>query len=242
MFIPDEQTISQIVRSNYRTAAVFKKFSINYCCSGQVNLRLACSVNNLDYAVVARELQEATMNKVTGKMLFNQWKIDFLTDYIINVHHAYIYETIPALESALMSFMLGHKKKYPELEQLHSIFSKLGETLLVHNHHEEEVLFPYIKQLHLLHQRKEPNGNLFIRSFRKPLSTFQKDHEIILQSLLQLRTCSNGFSFPGHACTTHQVLYHQLEEFYDNILQHKYLEDNILFPRAKEIEEQILTL
>jgi regulator of cell morphogenesis and NO signaling len=110
------KTISDIVRSDYRTADVFKKHGINYCCSGQVSLQDACDVRSLDHVVITCELEEATRSvRLPNGLRFGEWKMDFLADYITNVHHAYLYQTLPVLESRVDSFIDGHKKKFGEL-------------------------------------------------------------------------------------------------------------------------------
>jgi regulator of cell morphogenesis and NO signaling len=241
MLLDSENTISDIVRSDYRAADVFKKYNINFCCSGQVSLQEACRLQDLDYDTIVSELEEATRNiYISNSLQFDQWRIDFLIDYIINIHHAYLYQAIPALELRLTSFMEGHKKKYPELIQIHQLFLELLNILLTHNRHEEEIIFPYIKQIDIAYRKNEPYGNLFVRTLRKPLSNVTREHSMISELLKKLKSCSNNYTFPINACTNHQVLYHKLREFDDVLGQHKHLEDTILFPKAIEIEQHLL--
>lgn len=236
-----ERTISDIVRSDYRTADVFKKYAINYCCSGQISLQEACDLRNLDKQVILEKLDEATRNiSISNSLQFNEWKIDFLIDYIINVHHAYLNDALPAQEARLESFIKGHKNKFPELIKINEVFLKLSSLLKTHIKQEEDVVFPYIKQIDSAYKRKESYGNLFVRTLRKPSTDIEKEHAIISELLKTLKQHSNGYRFPENACTNHQVLYHKLREFHDDLVQHKHLENNVLFPKAKEIEEQLL--
>ena len=236
-------TVSDIVRADYRTADVFKKHGINYCCSGHVSLQDACALRQLDYDHMLAELEEASRTIFISNFLaFNTWKIDFLTDYIINVHHAYLIQAIPALEQLLTSFMKGHQKKYPELVKIHEAFMELSTIIQIHNLHEEEVIFPYIKQIEIAYRRKETYGNLFVRTLRKPLSDIEKEHNKMSDLLDNLKMMTSNYTFPANACTNHQVLYHKLKEFHEDMVQHKHLENNILFPKAIEIEQQLLRL
>ena len=238
-----EKTISEIVQSDYRTADVFKKHNINFCCGGQVSLEAACRLRDLDLDNIVNELEEATRNiHLSNSLQFEQWKIDFLVDYIINVHHAYLYQAIPSLELRLTSFMEGHKKKYPELIRIHEIYQEISNVLLVHNRHEEEIIFPYIKQIDTAYRRKESYGNLFVRTLRKPLSNMEKEHGSITGLLNKLKLYTNNYIFPNNACTNHQILYHKLKELHDNLIQHMHLENTILFPKAIEIEQHLLQL
>ncbi|MDP9230561.1 MAG: DUF542 domain-containing protein [Bacteroidota bacterium] len=238
-----QRTVAEIVRNDYRTADVFKKYGINYCCGGQVALEEACLFKQLNSLDIIHELEQACRTvKLSNNLQYDQWKLDFLIDFIINVHHAYLYKAIPSLELRLTSFMEGHKKKYPELIQIHELFLELSNVLLAHNRYEEEIIFPYIKQIDTAYRGKEPYGYLFVRTLRKPLSNVEKEHSVISDLLGKLKLCTNNYVFPDNACTNHQVLYHKLRELNDDFVQHTHLEHNILFPKAIEIEQQLLRL
>ena len=234
-------TISDIVRSDYRTADVFKKHGINFCCSGNISLESACSVRNIDCSLLVVELEEATRSIcLPNGLRFTEWKIGFLADYIQHVHHDYLYQILPSLESSLLSFIDGHKKKYPELEQMNEGFSKLAAILLVHIRHEDEIIFPYVRQIEAAHRRNEPYGNLLVRTLRKPIGNVEKEHGEIAELLKKIKQTSSDFHFPSNACTNHQVIYHRLEEFHEDMIQHMHLENNILYPKVKEIEQRLL--
>ncbi|MFL5739135.1 MAG: DUF542 domain-containing protein [Flavisolibacter sp.] len=235
------KTVSEIVRADYRTADVFKKHGINYCCTGNVQLREACRLKSLDYSDLVEELGLATRNiHLSTNLQFSQWKMDFLIEYIINVHHAYLKLTLPHLETSLLLFIEGHRKKYPELEEVLDIFHELSGLLELHLLHEEEIIFPYIKQIENTYRRKEVYGHLFVRTLRKPLSNIEKEHSIISGMLMRIQEITNDYHFPSDACTNHQVIYRKLREFHDDMAQHKHLENNVLFPRAIEMEKELL--
>ena len=241
MLITTESTISDIVRDNYRAAGVFKKHGINFCCSGMVSLLEACAQRQLNYHEIIIDIEEATRNiRISNQLPFSEWKIDFLIDYIINVHHAYVNMEIPLLETSMISFIDGHKKKYPELEKILTVFQNIIGLLLAHNRHEEEIIFPYMKQIEIALRRKESYGNLFVRTLRKPLSNIEQEHKTISSLLEEMKSLTNNYRFPQNACTNHQVIYHRLKAFHDDLVQHTHLEHNILFPRAVKMEMELL--
>jgi len=52
----------------------------------------------------------------------------------------------------------------------------------------------------------------------------------------QIREASDGYSAPADACTSFRALYEDLKQFEADLHTHVHLENNILFPRAVEIE------
>lgn len=234
-------TVSEIVRADYRTADVFKKHGINYCCGGKVPLKEACEAKGLDYKVMLMDLELATKTvSLPNNLKFSNWKIDFLIDYIINVHHAYLYDTLPQLEASLMGFADSHKKQHPELQKVVAVFSTISSLVLAHSQREDEVIFPYIKQIENAYRRKESYGNLLVRTLRKPLSNVESEHKKIGDLLNNLRELTSNYTFPENACTNHRVIFQKLREFDNDMVQHKHLENNILFPKAIEMERELL--
>lgn len=237
-------SVCDIVRDDYRTADVFKHYGINYCCGGQASLIKACDEKNLKLAEVVSELTKATHNiTLPNTIQFQDWKPDFLIDYIINIHHAYLKYTLPALETNLTSFISSHTAKYPELKKVLSVFRDLKADILEHNQHEEEIIFPYLKQIINTHRRKETYGSLFVKTLRKPLhQVVEKEHQLITNLLLELRQAADFYSIPAGACTNYQVLINKLKELDKDLLQHKYLENDVLFPKVMEMEKELLQL
>jgi len=63
------------------------------------------------------------------------------------------------------------------------------------------------------------------------------EHDDAGALLSRIRVLSNGFTAPEGACPTFRALFHGLEEFERDLHQHVHLENNILFPRAIELEQ-----
>lgn len=240
----EELTISQMVRNDYRTAEVFKKWGINYCCGGNKSLEEVCRVHKLDQASLEKDLEHATQTlNISNALQFDKWSVEFLVDYIINVHHAYVRQTLPVLAGMLDSFVEGHKKKHPELEKVQEVFNQLKEEILEHTQKEEESIFPYFKQISNTHKRKETYGSLFVRTLSKPFDEIEnKEHRRISALLIELRKATNEYVFADTACTNHQVIYQKLKEFDVDMVQHKHLENNVLFPKIRLMEQELLKL
>jgi regulator of cell morphogenesis and NO signaling len=240
--IEEGLTVSQIVRNDYRTADVFKKWGINYCCGGNLPITEACTVQQIDRSVLEEELKQATQNlSLPSSTAFDEWPLPFLTDYIINVHHGYIKKVLPGLKQFINSYVPGHLKKFPHLASVQEAFHNLVAELEEHMEGEEESIFPYIKQIINTFSRQEVYGHLFVRTMSRPLAeVIEKEHGRIAFHLKQLRQLTANYSFTADACTNYQVLYSKLREFDADLVQHKHLENNILFPKAIEMEKSLL--
>lgn len=88
----EQKTVGEFVAEDYRTAKVFEKYGIDFCCGGKVPLPVACREKGVDLAGISREIEEATSAPVERSQNFASWGLPFLSDYIINTHHGYLKE------------------------------------------------------------------------------------------------------------------------------------------------------
>jgi len=234
--------VTDIVRQDYRTASVFKKYEIDFCCGGKWPLGIVCETKGLDFDKLKTELKQAIRTiKLSNTLQFDKWDIDFLTEYIINVHHRYLRESLPQIKEQLEQFAKGHIKQYPYLTDLLIQFDQLYKEFFPHLDQEEEVLFPYIRQIAHAYESKESYASLLVRTLRKPVeNVMQHEHDSVAKILHQLRRLTNNYTLPEKACISHQVCFSLLRELDNDLVQHLYLENQILFPKAIAMEKELL--
>ncbi|HET9824486.1 MAG TPA: DUF542 domain-containing protein, partial [Chitinophagaceae bacterium] len=174
-------SVSDIVSADYRTADVFRKYGIDFCCGGKWPLKMICETRNLDFNSIRKELEEAARTiSIHNTLRFEEWDIDFLTDYIVNVHHQYLRKALPEAKDYLVTFMEGHLKKFPYLTNLLKVFNDLYKEMLPHLQQEESIIFPYIRQIAHAYYSKESYAGLLVRTLRKPVeNVMQHEHETV---------------------------------------------------------------
>lgn len=242
--ISESSFVSDIVTQDYRTADVFRRYDIEYCCGGKWSLDTICMMKGLDVNAVKNDLERATRNiHVSNNLRFDEWHVDFLADYITNVHHSYMKHTMPEIKAMLKTFVEEHVKKYPHLADLETSFLQLYKEVFPHMKQEEEILFPYIKQIYHAWTAKESYASLLVRTLRKPVEeVMAKEHESAMRHIHKFRTLTDNYTPPANACVSHRVSFAKLREMDNDLSQHIHLENNILFPKAIAIEKELLKL
>jgi len=231
-----EKTVGELVADDYRKAEVFKKFGIDFCCGGGKTVREVCEKKGVDYAQLQRELLEAEKRESSDNTNFNEWRLDALADYIVEKHHAYVKENIPLLLEFSKKVARVHGHANPEVVQIADLFQQAADELLHHMMKEEHMLFPYVRELT---NRQGNGGSGLPPSFgtvQNPIRMMEMEHEQVGDLLKQIGVLSNNYTPPAHACNTYRVEYFKLKEFEDDLHRHIHLENNILFPKAIELE------
>ncbi len=236
MTIRKDDTIGEIVAQNFKAAEVFEQFGLDFCCGGKKTIDAACSAKGLDPEKVVSELSKIENVSVRG-IDFNTWGLDFLVDYIINTHHAYVIRAIPNILAHAQKVASVHGSNHPETIKIAGLFSSISDELESHMMKEEKMLFPYIKKLVDIEKNKLDMFYPPFGTIQNPITVMENEHAGAGIQLDEINTLSNGYQPPEDACTTFRVLYKELKEFEDDLHIHVHLENNILFPKAIELEK-----
>ena len=231
------ETLGDIVAKDIRKAEVFKKFGLDFCCGGKKTLQQACKEKGLDVLLVESELKKPVELKSSLPTLkYDTWTCTFLVDYIINVHHANVRENMPIILDLANKVADHHGSTNPELLLIRNKFTDIVNELNVHMKKEEHILFPYLKQ----QEHSRENGDQAPSSFatvKSPISVMEQDHELVGTLFEDIKKLTNCFTLPANACNSYALLYKKLIEFGDDLHLHIHLENNILFPKAIELEK-----
>ncbi len=235
----ENRTVAELVKEDFRKANVFKKHGIDFCCGGKRTLAEVCE-ENIDLEQLQDELQNIeTAVGETQHFNFSEWRMDFLSDYIVKVHHRYVRENIPPLIEYTQKVAKVHADTNHELVQIALLFNDLAEELNQHMLKEEQILFPYLKQLADAKRASQFTQPAPFGSVENPIMLMEREHDTAGKILKEIRRLSNDFSIPEHACNTYRISYLKLNEFEEDLHQHIHLENNILFPKAIEVEQKL---
>ena len=232
-------SVGEIVGKDFRAAAVFERFGIDFCCGGRRTLGEACrerKVNPLDVLV---EVNAACEQRDTTSPRFDAWGADALVAYIVRRHHAYVRRVLPSIVAHTRKVAASHGVNHPELQEIAAIFEDVADEMASHMMKEEEVLFPYIEKLELAVRRREPAPGAMFGSVDRPIAMMELEHEHAGQAMERIREISKNYALPGGACITYATCFRELEEFERDLHVHVHLENNVLFPKARALAASV---
>ncbi|MFC4871447.1 DUF542 domain-containing protein [Negadavirga shengliensis] len=229
-------SIGKIVAADYRTAAVFKAFDIDFCCNGKQSLEEACETKQLDLEAMVARLKDTSKTESHGTFSFDFWPVDLLSFYIENKHHRYVRRRIPVILRLLSRLCKSEGDVHPVLWEIRKEFVKAAKELLVHMKREELILFPYIRKM-----VKDENGvSVFeaahFDAVRQPILQMINEHEKEGKRFKKIAALTRNYSLPDHASPVCKITYAFLREFDKDLQKHFHLENNILFAKALDAE------
>jgi len=216
---------------------IFEKLGIDYCCGGGKSLVDACTAVGVSVDEVLDSLN-ADLESVSTSVA-RDWQAlsqAELITHIVDKHHAFTREELVRLEALLAKVSGVHGENHPELFQIQDQFGKLRGELEPHMLKEESVLFPYIVRLEeaaLANQTLPPPP---FRTVQNPVRVMMAEHDAAGYILARMREASSDYAVPPDGCISYKTLYNALTVFEVDLHEHIHSENNILFPRALELE------
>lgn len=227
-----ERAIGEIVAEDWRAAAVFEQFGIDFCCGGRRSVADACQTAGIDAAAVEQALDK--LHAVDASDEVSQWPVARLVDHIVRTHHDYVRAAMPRIGGYLAKLVSVHGARHPELAQVAAEFGLLGRDLLQHMQKEEQVLFPYVRELEgPVRPGPSPFGTV-----ENPIRMMEREHEEAGTQLREIRRLTGDYAPPADGCATYRVCLEELAHFERDLHRHVHLENNVLFPRAVQLEAQ----
>jgi regulator of cell morphogenesis and NO signaling len=222
-------TIGELAVAIPQAIPVLEKLGIDYCCHGEQPVQAACSAAG----ITADELLQliSAAEPATPVPHWEGEAAGALIAYIVDTHHAYTRQALQTLQKLAAKVRGVHGENHPELLVVERLVAELTADLVPHMLKEEQVLFPFVVKME--------NGEApvpFFGTVQNPIRMMMLEHETAGEKLLELRSLTMDYALPDEACTSYKALFARLIELEADLHQHIHLENNILFPRALELE------
>lgn len=233
------QRIGKFVADDYRTAAIFQQYGIDFCCRGGKSVNEVCESKNISADELLAKLSDVSNQSSDQNINYKSWDLDLLADYIEKKHHRYVEKTIPVLRQFLEKLCKVHGATHPELFDINEQFNISAGELTIHMKKEELILFPNIKKMIALKNGPDQELNPEAGSVQNPINMMMEEHSAEGDRFSKISELSNNYTAPADGCTTYNVAFEMLKEFEADLHMHIHLENNILFPGAIKLEKEL---
>jgi regulator of cell morphogenesis and NO signaling len=221
-----ETTLAEATRLRPEAVAIFEEMEIDYSCQGPRSL--ADAAHDAGYRVEELiERLESARRSARPTDWFEE-PLPALIDYLTSDHRSTLDEHLPALRRRIEE-AIAAVGEIVELRRMRAIFRYLSTGLESHVINEEHELFPFINKLHAA--TGVNGGPPKLRIGQRVLRELV-EHETFRDRLRTLKELAQRLP----ANTAVNALRNDLSAFSEEVNRHMHLENNVLYPRAIEIE------
>ncbi|MCK9212153.1 MAG: iron-sulfur cluster repair di-iron protein [Ignavibacteriaceae bacterium] len=234
----ERKTLSEIVTNDFRAAAVFEKYGLDFCCHGKKSLMDAANEKQLSAETIVADLAIVFKSNDSSSLDFNNMELDKLVDYIIKTHHAFVREKLPFITELGKRVVNAHGANHPEVLEIAQLFADVKVEFEGHMFKEERILFPEIKKLAEVKRGSAQYQHPPFGTIANPIRIMETEHENAGSAFDSIKKLSRNYNPPADACNTFKVYYAELENFENDLHKHVHLENNILYPKSLIFEKE----
>lgn len=229
-------TIREIVTEDFRTAAVFRKLHIDFCCHGERTLAEACGEQGMPVEAVLAELAGGGEDRAELPASLSSSDLAALVEHILDHHHAYVREALPLIQAHTQRVARVKGDRHPEMIEVDRVFAETAAALVAHMDLEEQVVFPHIVALEAARRSGLAVPSAPFVSVEQTIEAMEREHRAAADAMERIRELTNAFTYPEDACTTFRVCIQELAALERDLHTHMHLENNLLFPAALELD------
>ncbi|MBT0811075.1 hemerythrin HHE cation-binding protein [Litoribacter ruber] len=231
-------SIADLVKDNYVFAAVLHYFGISFFQYKEKSLEDVCRKFRVKAAQVMAELEKWAGQKEPSSEELYLHPIEVLVEYLRKKHYDFVCQQLPFLSNMIAGIRV--EGKYKELlADMGLMFPLFVDDFVHHIHEEEDTLF---KRIALLHHLEEGDYNLvdalrFLEA--KSITHLAHAHEVHDDEMEGIRKLTNDYQLEANAPMELKVLYYHLQNFEAELAVHAKIENDLLFPKALELEKEV---
>lgn len=239
MFIDVEAKVAEVAYEYPWSMRIFDRLGIEYIDRHSTrSLREAALAAGIDEVA----LRDTILVTSPGSEPDRDWsgiRPAELVDHILAKHHEFTRTELARLEPLVDRLVGLYGEALPELIVVRQLFCQIRDDLLPHMQREEMLLFPLIRALDrgLYDTSTGP-----ARAVRVPMQSMCREHEGAVRLFAELRCVTALYSIPDDGCLTWRAVMHGLADLEQDVLEHTYLEDDILFPAVSQLQKATLAL
>ncbi len=232
--------IIDLVSENYVFAAVLHYFGISFFQYEQNSLQDVCRKFKINPNQLIDELESWAMRREPSNEELYLHPIEVLVSYLKRKHYYFVRQELPFLSNMVTGIQAEPSLYANVLADLRILFPLFVEDFIHHIHEEESKLFQRINLLHEIEENKFSLKDAVFILEKTPITELSEAHEIHDDEMEGIRKLTNDYKLDETAPLSIKVLYHELRKFESELSMHAQIEDQLLFPKAVELEKEVL--
>ncbi|TDB63717.1 hemerythrin [Arundinibacter roseus] len=170
-----------------------------------------------------------------------KFSITEILTYLQATHRYYLTKKLPEIEQSLLHIFSRYGKTHELLAELCLFFNAYKNDLIEHIKMEEREFFPYIKKLLKATQGELSAEEISDMLAKASIAQFTDHHDSIEDELMEVSQIIKRYSEFETMPLPYSIFLNQVQIFELELRKHAIIEDHVLVPMAKELEEKLKT-
>jgi regulator of cell morphogenesis and NO signaling len=231
--------ITDLVEQDKEMAQVLFYFGIRFYEYSEQTLEQACEQCGLKVEQLVRELESPRANFQEADVPLFSYPIDLIIEYLKHTHFLFVKYKLPYIGKLVENFRANHADYDSVEKDLKTLFPLFQEDFIHHIYEEEDTLFLYIQVLERAANGKYHPTRLYHQIEKCLLQRCAMEHEAHDDEMAGIRKITKDYHLTSDAPLHIKVIYNELIQFEKSLQVHARIENEILFPKAMSLENQV---
>jgi regulator of cell morphogenesis and NO signaling len=234
--------ISELVEQDNEMAQVLFYFGIRFYEYAEHTLEQVCKLRGLKVDQLVRELESPRSNFQDEDIPLFSYPIDLIIEYLKHAHFLFVKHQLPYIGKLVENFKAEHPDYLSVEKDLKTLYPLFLEDFIHHIYEEEDTLFKYIKMLERASIGRYNPSRLYQQMEKFSLQNCSIEHESHDDEMVGIRKITKDYYLTPDAPLHIKVIYTELINFEKSLQMHAHIENEILFPKAMALENQVRVL
>ncbi|UXP33238.1 iron-sulfur cluster repair di-iron protein [Reichenbachiella agarivorans] len=230
------KSIESIVNENFVYAKVLDFFGVEFYQSRNKTLEQVCAEYNITVDQLKSVMENKKSNQAIDFLALKNYPIRVVIEYLKHSHQVFIKDSLPFLLKVVNN--LDTMTSSELQEDLKLVMPMFVEDFIHHIYEEEDKLFAYVLELDHFVNTKNYASNPLTKYGSFSIQEFALHHHDSDDEMAGIRGITNSYNTQEITHVQLKVLFKELNSFDQRLKDHARIENDILFPRALELEKR----
>ncbi len=229
--------LADAIHEYYLLIPVINRFGIRLG-FGDDSIQTICEKHGVDVDFFTAILNTFAHEHYFSEVKLKSFSITQIVDYLRKTHKYYIDVAIGTIESQIEA-LSNSSQSTKHAKIIKQFFAEYKNELLAHLEREDKNTFPYIERL--LEIQKSENSKELYAQLPKAYSmkVFEQEHGNVDEKLYDLKNILIKYFPADYTQNLGNSIVFELFRLEKDLKDHTRLEDKILTPKVKELEQQL---
>lgn len=235
-----ETKMAEVIHVNYWLIPIIGRFGIDYG-FGNKTVVDVCNDHNINVWFFLEIINSYQNPEYFPKEQLQNFNAQLITDYLSSTHSSYLNSKIPEIEAYINEMEeKASQNNLKNVKLLNDFFKNYKCELKKHLSREENTIFPYAIMLENALSQKEFDKELINKIKNESIDHYGSSHDNVEIKLSDLKNLIIRHLPPVLCRELCQKLLTELFRLEADLKNHSRIEDKVLVPKIKLIEQKIL--
>lgn len=239
--IDKRMKMAEVIHHDYTLLPVISRFGITLG-FGDLTVEEICEKNDVDADFFVEILSTFHDAAYFPKERLQSFSAGIILQYLIKTHEYYLSNEIPEIENLINRLIKSCYIEKNNMKLLEDFFDSYKQDLFQHIQRENEVTYPYVKDLEYAVNKSHVPEGLKEKMNTYSILDFANEHDNVEEKLFDIKNIIIKYLPPAKDNQLYNSILFKLFEFEKDLNDHARLEDEILIPVAIQLETKALNL